>query len=138
LIFFLLQVLLTGFRSLPPLFENTPNAAQELTIASKIVVFFSLFVEDLRVVMQDLGFNNLWFLVIRLCFRRVVFIYLFIFIKCGGCFFRGCIWACCSFECEDWGSGGLWKGFLSVEALLHRCQVIFWLVSVFKESCVHA
>jgi len=55
----LLQVLLTGFRSLPPLFENTPNAAQELTIASKIVVFFSLFVEDLRVVMQDLGFNNL-------------------------------------------------------------------------------
>ncbi|CAN0908864.1 Cellulose synthase-like protein G3 [Linum grandiflorum] len=29
-----LKVLLTSFRSLPPLFENTPNAVQELTIAS--------------------------------------------------------------------------------------------------------
>lgn len=31
---FHLQVLLTGFRSLPPLFADTPNAVQELTIAS--------------------------------------------------------------------------------------------------------
>lgn len=30
-----LQVLLTEFRSLPPLFEETPNAVHELTIASK-------------------------------------------------------------------------------------------------------
>lgn len=30
-----LQVLLTGFRSLPPLFEDTPNAVHELTVASK-------------------------------------------------------------------------------------------------------
>ncbi|XP_011022470.1 PREDICTED: 26S proteasome non-ATPase regulatory subunit 8 homolog A-like [Populus euphratica] len=31
-----LKVLLTGFRSLPPLFENTPNAVQELTIARDV------------------------------------------------------------------------------------------------------
>lgn len=31
-----LQVLLTAFRSLPPLFEETPNAVHELTIASNI------------------------------------------------------------------------------------------------------
>ncbi|GAY39334.1 hypothetical protein CUMW_043560 [Citrus unshiu] len=30
-----LKVLLTGFRSLPPLFEDTPNAICELTLASK-------------------------------------------------------------------------------------------------------
>ncbi|KAL9329073.1 hypothetical protein ACSQ67_004076 [Phaseolus vulgaris] len=29
-----LKVLLTGFRSLPPLFADTPNAVHELTIAS--------------------------------------------------------------------------------------------------------
>lgn len=32
-----LQVLLTGFRSLPPLFADTPNAVHELTIASNIL-----------------------------------------------------------------------------------------------------
>lgn len=32
-----LQVLLTGFRSLPPLFEDTPDAVHELTIASNIL-----------------------------------------------------------------------------------------------------
>ncbi|CAN1140743.1 26S proteasome non-ATPase regulatory subunit 8 homolog A, partial [Linum perenne] len=31
-----LKVLLTGFRSLPPLFEATPNAVQELTIARDV------------------------------------------------------------------------------------------------------
>lgn len=31
-----IQVLLTRFRSLPPLFEDTPNAVQELMIASKV------------------------------------------------------------------------------------------------------
>uniref|UniRef100_A0A6N2MKZ8 Uncharacterized protein n=1 Tax=Salix viminalis TaxID=40686 RepID=A0A6N2MKZ8_SALVM len=31
-----LKVLLTGFRSLPPLFENTPNSTQELIIARDI------------------------------------------------------------------------------------------------------
>jgi len=30
-------VLLTGFRSLPPLFADTPNAVHELTIASNIL-----------------------------------------------------------------------------------------------------
>jgi len=34
-----LQVLLTKFTSLPPLFENSPNAAKELTIASKFLFF---------------------------------------------------------------------------------------------------
>ena len=34
LVWYLSQVLLTKFTSLPPLFENTPNAAQELAIAS--------------------------------------------------------------------------------------------------------
>ena len=33
------QVMLTGFRSLPPLFEATPNAVHELTIASNVPVF---------------------------------------------------------------------------------------------------
>lgn len=36
------QVLLTKFTSLPPLFENTPNAAQELTLASIMFLSFSL------------------------------------------------------------------------------------------------
>lgn len=34
---YILQVLLTKFRSLPPLFEDTPNAVHELTLASKIL-----------------------------------------------------------------------------------------------------
>ncbi|KAL5699857.1 26S proteasome non-ATPase regulatory subunit 8 A [Ranunculus cassubicifolius] len=44
-----LKVLLTGFTSLPPLFEESPNAAQELTIARDIyenAVFFSVKAED--------------------------------------------------------------------------------------------
>lgn len=34
---FFSQVALTEFRSLPPLFENTPNAIRELMIASNIL-----------------------------------------------------------------------------------------------------
>ncbi|XP_057455827.1 26S proteasome non-ATPase regulatory subunit 8 homolog A-like isoform X2 [Lotus japonicus] len=44
-----LKVLLTGFRSLPPLFEDTPNAVQELTIARDIyehAVVLSVKTED--------------------------------------------------------------------------------------------
>lgn len=33
---FIAQVFLTEFKSLPPLFEETPNAVHELTLASKI------------------------------------------------------------------------------------------------------
>ncbi|KAL1208252.1 26S proteasome non-ATPase regulatory subunit 8 -like protein A [Cardamine amara subsp. amara] len=43
------KVLVTKFRSLPPLFENTPNAAQELTIAREIyehAVILSVITED--------------------------------------------------------------------------------------------
>ncbi|GAY39332.1 hypothetical protein CUMW_043560 [Citrus unshiu] len=44
-----LKVLLTGFRSLPPLFEDTPNAICELTLARDIyehAVLLSVKVED--------------------------------------------------------------------------------------------
>lgn len=44
-----LKVLLTGFRSLPPLFEDTPNAIRELTLARDIyehAVLLSVKVED--------------------------------------------------------------------------------------------
>ncbi|KAE9610658.1 hypothetical protein Lal_00029647 [Lupinus albus] len=44
-----LKVLLTGFRSLPPLFEDTPNAVHELTIARDIyehAVVLSVKIED--------------------------------------------------------------------------------------------
>ncbi|GLT25203.1 hypothetical protein SLA2020_003480 [Shorea laevis] len=44
-----LKVLLTKFRSLPPLFENTPNAVQELTLAREIyehAVVLSVKIED--------------------------------------------------------------------------------------------
>ncbi|XP_050943063.1 26S proteasome non-ATPase regulatory subunit 8 homolog A isoform X2 [Cucumis melo] len=44
-----LKVYLTGFRSLPPLFEDTPNAVHELTIARDIyehAVLLSVKVED--------------------------------------------------------------------------------------------
>ncbi|KAL0546954.1 hypothetical protein IC582_016873 [Cucumis melo] len=44
-----LKVFLTGFRSLPPLFEDTPNAVHELTIARDIyehAVLLSVKVED--------------------------------------------------------------------------------------------
>ncbi|WJX53552.1 26S proteasome non-ATPase regulatory subunit 8 A [Trifolium repens] len=44
-----LKVLLTGFRSLPPLFADTPNAVQELTIARDIyehAVVLSVKIED--------------------------------------------------------------------------------------------
>lgn len=44
-----LKILLTGFKSLPPLFEESPNAVQELTIARDIyeqAVFFSVKAED--------------------------------------------------------------------------------------------
>nr|AFK44112.1 unknown [Lotus japonicus] len=44
-----LKVLLTGFRSLPPLFENTPNAVHELTITRDIyehAVVLSVKTED--------------------------------------------------------------------------------------------
>ncbi|KAE8649215.1 26S proteasome non-ATPase regulatory subunit 8 homolog A [Cucumis sativus] len=44
-----LKVFLTGFRSLPPLFEDTPNAVEELTIARNIyehAVLLSVKVED--------------------------------------------------------------------------------------------
>lgn len=52
--------------------------------------------------------------------------------------FRGYIRACCYSQCEDWGSRCFWEGFLSVEALLHRCwvstyclQFIYALVSIY-------
>lgn len=38
---YILQVKLTEFRSLPPLFEDTPNAVQELTLASNILYSIS-------------------------------------------------------------------------------------------------
>ncbi|XP_044477397.1 26S proteasome non-ATPase regulatory subunit 8 homolog A-like [Mangifera indica] len=44
-----LKVLLTSFRSLPPLFENTPNAIHELTLARDIyehAVLLSVKIED--------------------------------------------------------------------------------------------
>ncbi|XP_023552682.1 26S proteasome non-ATPase regulatory subunit 8 homolog A-like [Cucurbita pepo subsp. pepo] len=44
-----LKVLLTGFRSLPPLFEDTPNAVHELTVARDIyehAVLLSVKIED--------------------------------------------------------------------------------------------
>ncbi|PIA61066.1 hypothetical protein AQUCO_00300525v1 [Aquilegia coerulea] len=44
-----LKVMLTGFRSLPPLFEDSPNAVQELTIARNIyehAVVLSVKAED--------------------------------------------------------------------------------------------
>ncbi|TKY59611.1 26S proteasome non-ATPase regulatory subunit 8-like A [Spatholobus suberectus] len=44
-----LKVLLTGFKSLPPLFEDTPNAVHELTIARDIyehAVVLSVKIED--------------------------------------------------------------------------------------------
>lgn len=44
---YVVQVLLTNFSSLPPLFEKTPNAAQELTIASKFLCFVYLVLYEL-------------------------------------------------------------------------------------------
>ncbi|KAL5065153.1 hypothetical protein RYX36_026890 [Vicia faba] len=44
-----LKILLTGFRSLPPLFAYTPNTVQELTIARDIyehVVVLSVKIKD--------------------------------------------------------------------------------------------
>ncbi|GMQ05741.1 hypothetical protein CsSME_00050644 [Camellia sinensis var. sinensis] len=45
----LTEVLLTEFRSLPPLFEETPNAVEELTLARDIyehAVVLSVKIED--------------------------------------------------------------------------------------------
>uniref|UniRef100_A0A7N0UK37 PCI domain-containing protein n=2 Tax=Kalanchoe fedtschenkoi TaxID=63787 RepID=A0A7N0UK37_KALFE len=51
-----LKVMLTEFKSLPPLFENTPNAVQELTIARDIyehAVVLSVKIEDQEAFERD-------------------------------------------------------------------------------------
>ena len=48
------QVLLTQFRSLPPLFEDTPSAIHELSLASNVLGLYQLMFYD--------SVNDLWFI----------------------------------------------------------------------------
>lgn len=48
-IYILFQVLLTGFKNLPPLFEATPNVIPELTITSVSCFTYKVPFECLRV-----------------------------------------------------------------------------------------
>ncbi|GMQ05872.1 hypothetical protein CsSME_00050707 [Camellia sinensis var. sinensis] len=54
-----LKVLLTEFRSLPPLFEETPNAVHELTLASNLL--------DLSIKYRDMNREANPFIAIPLC-----------------------------------------------------------------------